>query len=179
MSGDKRAPCAGKSGLWYAVDVDAKREAARLCAECPIRLECGQLALDLGADDGVWAGFNCANLSGRRALQKWLDAKKTAPAREPLPARKPLPVRTCECGREFATPFTKCVQCSQGLRDAAPVRDHVTKLRASMTREQITEQARISRTTLQNLMRPTKRYVDPEIAERILAVQPAAEKVPA
>ncbi|MEU6580633.1 hypothetical protein [Nocardia sp. NPDC046763] len=48
-----------------------------------------------------------------------------------------------------------------------------------MTREQIVEQARISQTTLSNLMRAKKLYMNPEIAERILAVEPATDKVPA
>lgn len=41
--------------------------ARRICADCPIKIECAERALDLGIDFGVWGGMTERE---RRALKK-------------------------------------------------------------------------------------------------------------
>ena len=49
------------------------RAALEICAKCPVRLECAQLALDERIDHGVWGGLTPAQR--RAARRQAVDAR--------------------------------------------------------------------------------------------------------
>ena len=60
------AACAGQQDLFF----DGRREAkARaICAVCPVRLKCADLAITTAAEFGVWGGMSESELRARRPL---------------------------------------------------------------------------------------------------------------
>ena len=50
-------------------------EAKKVCAPCPVRLECLQWSVDIGAENGVWGGLG---ESERRALRRRIRLRDRA-----------------------------------------------------------------------------------------------------
>lgn len=51
-----RAACAGaNTDLWFPEDA-SRLEAQAICAECPVRRECLDYAIDAGENYGIWGG---------------------------------------------------------------------------------------------------------------------------
>lgn len=82
MSWREQAACAGRGpDAFFASDLNVYKThkgetqdrypAARLvCAECPVRLDCLEFALETGQDKGLWGGldeYERRALRGRRA----------------------------------------------------------------------------------------------------------------
>lgn len=53
--------------IWFPVDGTGVIRAQRLCAECPVQVECLEYALDLRMMNGVWGG---ESERGRRVILK-------------------------------------------------------------------------------------------------------------
>lgn len=53
---------------WFKAHKGA-REAARICANCPVIVNCGERALRLGITDGVWAGVVMPGARNADALE--------------------------------------------------------------------------------------------------------------
>lgn len=64
-------PCRRRPELWTGQDDQIDPEAAaRECADCPLRRPCLRAAVDVGAQFGVWAGVNFADLAQRGAAAR-------------------------------------------------------------------------------------------------------------
>jgi WhiB family redox-sensing transcriptional regulator len=59
------AACRGKTSLMYPVTVEGERVALAICSDCPVFVECGDVALDRREAHGVWGGMT---ESGRRIV---------------------------------------------------------------------------------------------------------------
>ncbi|WP_432542320.1 WhiB family transcriptional regulator [Kineococcus sp. SYSU DK002] len=55
---DGRVPCRGRTEDLYADDHRARRQAAALCADCPVLAQCGAFADANGERFGIWAGVD-------------------------------------------------------------------------------------------------------------------------
>jgi len=53
-----RPPCGDGSGAWVSDDRDERAMAARLCARCPLIVECAEAADSTKERFGVWAGVD-------------------------------------------------------------------------------------------------------------------------
>jgi hypothetical protein len=65
---DLRTPCSdpGISYLWLSESAGERREAAKWCRSCPVRVECGEAASARQERFGVYAGVDrTRNPSGR------------------------------------------------------------------------------------------------------------------
>ena len=63
-----QAACRGTDPeLFYAFNPDQLGEVKKVCADCPVREQCRQFALETGQDHGVWGGLDDAE---RRALRR-------------------------------------------------------------------------------------------------------------
>lgn len=54
----EQALCAqiGDPDLWFPEKGGSNADAKRVCAACPVRVECAQMAIDNGEKFGVWGG---------------------------------------------------------------------------------------------------------------------------
>lgn len=62
----KRAACVGKDPeIWFPDPSDREgiRKAVDVCAGCPVRAECANLAVANGEEVGVWAGVWATRLT--------------------------------------------------------------------------------------------------------------------
>lgn len=90
-----RAACRGRvcvpeDDVWFAPDGERaddpqararERVAKRVCARCPVRVDCLAFALATGQQHGVWGGLSGAELAARRrALRRSRPATRTAGA---------------------------------------------------------------------------------------------------
>jgi WhiB family redox-sensing transcriptional regulator len=67
----RKALCLGHDPqMWYPVDSGGV-EAAQICTECPVRLDCLAWALEHNESDGIWGG-----VSARRRRQMRAEAKR-------------------------------------------------------------------------------------------------------
>jgi WhiB family redox-sensing transcriptional regulator len=64
--------------LWFSVDKVAQAAAARICGDCPVRVECLAWALQHGEEHGVWGG---RTEKQRRAIQRAAVRRGVARAR--------------------------------------------------------------------------------------------------
>jgi WhiB family redox-sensing transcriptional regulator len=57
-------------------------EAKAVCARCPVRAECLQLAIELGVKDGVWGGYTADEIvfMDKQARRRALRARRRADA---------------------------------------------------------------------------------------------------
>lgn len=74
-----RAACRPGSGhdpdWWFPNkgDDDTRAHALRICRLCPVRTNCAQHALKVGASDGIWGGLTqnqLSRLTGTRAAER-------------------------------------------------------------------------------------------------------------
>ncbi|GAB4582597.1 WhiB family transcriptional regulator [Nocardia sp. IFM 10818] len=189
MTWELRASCNGSGAspaLWFADKGPDREMAKQICAqECPVRTECGVAARKTGDREGVRAGFYLGTLRGRNALRDWLDGTPAAPTVAAAVRSGPErpAVRTCECGRQFTPPFAntmRCAACLQGLVEVGPTRVHLQRLRAVMSLHEVARRANLAWSTVRSIgSKDERQFVDAEIAEAILAVEPVAEAVPA
>ena len=54
--------------LWFAYDPDDRARARRICARCPVRLDCAAWAVATGQRDGIWGGLDVEERRARRAV---------------------------------------------------------------------------------------------------------------
>ncbi|GAB3211280.1 hypothetical protein GCM10027262_40040 [Nocardia tengchongensis] len=130
-----------------------------------MRRECAKTAEELGANYGIWAGFNLATSPGQRGLRKLLGVEK------------PSTVRHCACGRQIASQYANavmCTPCAQGLRDIAPVRAHLKQLLETMSQTEIAARAQISPGAVNKMLSADRPYVKGKIADRLFAIKPDA-----
>ena len=85
--------------LFFPDKGESSRSAKRVCAECEVRAECLQYALDHGERFGVWGG-----LSERERREV---------------ARQPNPVRPCPVDGRTTSPGPALYQCPAGHRVTA------------------------------------------------------------
>lgn len=62
----------GDPEFWF--NLISRREAQKVCADCPIKAMCARYALDMRVTDGVWAGVA---LPGRRHARTLRERRKT------------------------------------------------------------------------------------------------------
>lgn len=178
---DDRAECRRHDGdLWFATDGVRIRAAKDVCrTKCPVRRECGIVAVTRNERTGIYAGFDTADAREWRQLGEWLGV---VPPQRRARLRERTSM-TCEaCGTEYVTtrPSPKCHACRQGLVPAGPVREHIRNLRqVGFTYKTISQRAGVSHTVVPNIANPKQKYVTRETAKRILALTATGSAVPA
>lgn len=72
----KRASCRDHDpDIWFTDEETAKT----ICADCPVQQQCGEFALKIGAQHGIWAGAK------PRTLEARMYRVGLKPRRKPLP----------------------------------------------------------------------------------------------
>jgi len=72
----RRALCADADPeIFFRAHDDPATEARRTCAQCPVRADCLQFALDAGERHGIWGGLDPAE---RTALRRKLRGRKAS-----------------------------------------------------------------------------------------------------
>ena len=66
---DQRPPCGGSSDAWMSEDHRQRAAAARRCSGCSLLDRCADLATEVKASFGVWAGIDrtLTNRKGKAA----------------------------------------------------------------------------------------------------------------
>jgi hypothetical protein len=54
---------------WFSTDLGETATARHICAECPVRVECLEYALDRPALLGLWGGTKVAQRAGIRSVR--------------------------------------------------------------------------------------------------------------
>lgn len=61
--------------LWFIEDNQARREAAAICAECPVKAPCLEGALERNEQYGIWGGRDLG-ASERQRRHRWEKRRK-------------------------------------------------------------------------------------------------------
>ena len=81
MASPVATPCMGVTHLFFSSVLAEQEAAKKLCVQCPLRAKCLQRAFEVGADDGVWGGFD----EIERRFYARLFGKNVGGAVRPLP----------------------------------------------------------------------------------------------
>ena len=73
------APCRGRTDLFFDTDPTSVAEAKGLCGGCSGQLECLEYAVETGANEGVWGGYDFRE---RRRLMRNLRARQLRAAEQ-------------------------------------------------------------------------------------------------
>ncbi|MEU9515876.1 WhiB family transcriptional regulator [Micromonospora sp. NPDC048169] len=154
--------------MWFPAGSDVDTSFARqLCLGCPVRWDCGTVALEAGESEGIWAGYWLKHKREREALERALPG---------VVARAPHGVCS-ECGRDYvpnASDTGRCRPCVRGLVPAAPVRDYVGQLHEWLPWRQIAAMSGLSLNTVQSLMNHPREYMSRETADALMSIPPLA-----
>ena len=120
-------------GLFFGPDSETgtdrkarEREAAKVCAGCPVRIQCLEHALTADERHGVWGGFGETGLAGLRRSRTCkaraagrlaaIEAAGEKPCTQCSP-RKPLPL--ARFGRNRGGYQAWCLECTNSHRRKA------------------------------------------------------------
>lgn len=169
-----QAACAGdEPEQWFPHpgEIEAIEDAKAVCADCPVRADCGIAAIDAHDRHGIRAGFNLGDRLEWGDLHAWLGLPVPLGS---LPDTEPRTIECAGCGDVFVTrraSVRQCPPCEQGLVAAEPSVTRVEKLRgAGWTNARIIRATGLGKRTVQTLT-PHRRWVNPETERRILAVE--------